>query len=52
MTKKEQVILQQMQNTLSLISVRGADTIYMARVLETISSLLQAPFEEDSVVEG
>lgn len=49
MTKKETIVLQQIQNTLSLISTKGADTIYMARVLETISEMLQAPIEDTPV---
>lgn len=48
MTQKETIVLQQIQNTLSLISTRGADTIYMAKVLETISEMLQAPVEDKS----
>lgn len=51
MTKNEQILLQQIQNTLSLISTKGTDTIYMAKVLEAISDMLQVPHEVDSVEE-
>lgn len=45
MTKQEQAYLQQIQNTLMEVSVRGNDTLLMSECLKAIQSLIAAPVE-------
>lgn len=45
MTKNEQTYLQQIQNTLMEVSVKGNDTILMSECLKALQSLIAAPVE-------
>lgn len=45
MTKSEQTYLQQIQNTLMEISVKGNDTLLMSECLKAMQSLINAPIE-------